>query len=66
MKTQSAFLRKGYCSPHKLGEDSFAVVEKWDSMDALKAHARSPHMADYAAKVKDMTATRAVHVLSDA
>ena len=50
----------------KLGEDSFAVIEKWQTMDALKAHARSPHMAEYSAKVKDMIASRAVHVLSDA
>ncbi len=50
----------------KLGEDTFAVIEKWETMDALKAHARSPHMAEYGAKVKDMIADRAVHVLTDA
>ncbi len=50
----------------KLGDETFAVIEKWQTMDALKAHARSPHMAEYAGKVKDMIASRAVHVLSDA
>ena len=49
-----------------LGEDSFVVVEKWESLDALRAHARSPHMAAYADAVKDMIAARAVHVLSEA
>ena len=49
-----------------LGEDGFMVVEKWESMDAPRAHARSPHMAAYAEAVKDMIAARAVHVLSDA
>ena len=50
----------------KLGEDTFAVIEKWETMDALKAHGRSPHMAEYGAKVAGMVADRAVHVLSDA
>ena len=35
-------------------------------MDALKAHAAAPHMAAYAAKVKDMIAVRTVHVLTAA
>ena len=48
----------------KLGEDTFVVVEKWESLDALKAHAASSHMAAYAAKTKDMIADRAIHVLS--
>ena len=34
------------------GEDTFVVVEKWASLDHLKAHAAAPHMAAYAAKVK--------------
>ncbi|MEM1199941.1 MAG: antibiotic biosynthesis monooxygenase [Pseudomonadota bacterium] len=42
------------------------VVEKWESLDALKAHAAAPHMAAYAAKVKDKLANRVVHVLSPA
>ncbi len=46
------------------GDDTFVVVEKWESLDALKAHAAAPHMAAYAAKVKDMIASRVVHVLS--
>jgi quinol monooxygenase YgiN len=47
-----------------IGPDSFVVVEKWESLDALKAHAAAPHMAAYAAKVKDMLAGRVIHVLS--
>jgi len=50
----------------KLGPDTFMVVEKWESMDALKAHAAAPHMAAYAAKVKDHIATRTIHILSPA
>ena len=46
------------------GADTFVVVEKWASMDALKAHAAAPHMAAYGAKVKDMLTGRVIHVLS--
>jgi quinol monooxygenase YgiN len=50
----------------KLGEDTFIVIEKWESADALKAHAASPHMAAYGAKTKEMIASRVIHVLSPA
>jgi len=48
----------------KLGPDTFVVVEKWESIEALKAHAAAPHMAAYAAKTKEMIASRVIHVLS--
>ena len=48
------------------GGDTFAVVEKWASIDALKAHAASPHMKAYAAKTRDLLADRRIHVLSPA
>ena len=48
----------------KIGPDSFVVIEKWRDTAALKAHAAAPHMAAYAAKVKDMLAGRVIHVLS--
>jgi len=48
----------------RFGEDTFVVVEKWQSLDALKAHAAAPHMAAYAARTKDMIANRVIHVLS--
>jgi quinol monooxygenase YgiN len=48
------------------GPDTFLVVEKWESMDALKAHAAAPHMAAYAAKNKDLVANRVIHILSPA
>ena len=53
-------------SPAKFGDDTFVVVERWETAGALKAHAASPHMAAYAAKVKDMIATRVIHVLTPA
>jgi quinol monooxygenase YgiN len=42
------------------------VIEKWASMDALKAHAASAHMAAYAAKTREHVAGRVVHVLQSA
>jgi quinol monooxygenase YgiN len=50
----------------RYGPDTFVVVEKWESMDALKAHAAAPHMAAYGAKTKDLVASRAIHILSPA
>ena len=50
----------------KIGEDSFAVIEKWESLDALMAHAVSDHMKAYGAKTKDMIANRSIHILSPA
>ncbi|HEY8566577.1 MAG TPA: putative quinol monooxygenase [Beijerinckiaceae bacterium] len=48
----------------ELGPDTFVVVERWASTQALKAHAQAPHMADYAAKTRGMIASRVIHVLS--
>ena len=50
----------------KFGADTFVFVEKWRDPAALKAHAGAPHMAAYAAKVKDLIATRVIHVMSPA
>ncbi len=47
-----------------LGPDAFAVVEKWESADALRAHAAAPHMAAYGARARDMIASRVIHVLT--
>ena len=50
----------------KCGADTFLVVEKWESMDALKAHAAAPHMAAYGAKTKEFIASRIIHILQPA
>jgi quinol monooxygenase YgiN len=50
----------------KVGPETFLVIEKWESMEALKAHAAAPHMAAYAGKVKDMIASRVIHILQPA
>lgn len=50
----------------KLGDDTFFVIEKWESLDHLMAHATSDHMKSYAAKTKVLIASRKIHVLSPA
>jgi len=50
----------------KFGPDTFLAIEKWESIDALKAHAAAPHMAAYAAKTKELIASRVIHILSPA
>lgn len=47
----------------KFGPDTFVVIEKWESLDALRAHGRSPHMAAYAAKTRELLASRTIHIL---
>ena len=50
----------------KAGPDTLFVIEKWSDANALRAHAAAPHMAAYAAKVKDLIASRVIHVLEAA
>lgn len=49
-----------------LGEDTFMVIEKWASAEALHAHAAAPHMVAYGARTKDLLASRVIHVLAAA
>ena len=48
----------------KLGNDTFLVIEKWESLERLMAHAASEHMKAYAAATKSLIANRIIHVLS--
>ena len=50
----------------EFGDNTFVVVEKWESGAALQAHIKTPHMAEYASKVRNMLAGRDIHVLSPA
>jgi quinol monooxygenase YgiN len=48
----------------KFGPDTFAVLETWESAEALGDHAAAPHMKTYGQRAKDLIASRAVYVLS--
>ena len=59
-------LEGGPSSMTALGPDSFVVIEKWQDAAALAAHAAAPHMAAYGSRVRDMLASRVIHVLAPA
>jgi quinol monooxygenase YgiN len=42
------------------------IVEKWNSLDALRAHLAAPHMAAYREKVKDLVVGVDLKVLQNA
>ncbi len=50
----------------KLGDDTFVMVEKWESAEALMAHGRAPHMVANGKATREMIASRVIHVLSPA
>ena len=52
---------EGFKTP--LGPDTYAVVEKWASADALRKHADAPHMKQYSERADAMIAKRVLHVL---
>ena len=49
-----------------LDENIVTIVEKWESLDALKAHLASPHMNAYREKVKGIVAGMELKVLEQA
>jgi quinol monooxygenase YgiN len=48
------------------GEDSYIVIEKWASVEALDAHAATGHMHAFGEKARELIATRVLHVMRDA
>lgn len=49
-----------------LGTDTFVVSEKWETMEALYAHAASPHVTSYLSKTKSYIASKVIHILTAA
>lgn len=49
-----------------IGPDSYVVIEKWASVEALDAHAATNHMREYGEKARDLIAGRVLHVMRDA
>jgi len=44
-------------------EDVVTIVEAWESLDALHAHLKAPHMTAYREQVKEMVAGVTLQVL---
>ncbi len=53
----------GLLSQGKISDDVVTLVEAWSSLDALQAHLKAPHMAEYREKVKDMVVNVTIQVL---
>ena len=47
-------------------ENVVTVVEKWESVDALKAHLTAPHMAEYRTTVQDLVLGMTLQILEPA
>jgi quinol monooxygenase YgiN len=47
-------------------ENVVTVVERWESLDALRAHLAAPHMQEYRGRVKDLVAGIQLQVLQPA
>ena len=46
-----------------LGDDTVLIIEKWDSIDHLKAHLVAPHMTDYRVRIKPFVKSVRLQVL---
>lgn len=52
-------------APQRFGERTLWMLEKWDSIEALKAHLATPHMKAFGPTVRDMRTSGTFHVLSE-
>ncbi|MEX0937171.1 MAG: putative quinol monooxygenase [Pirellulales bacterium] len=48
----------------EVSEDSVTVVERWESLDALKAHLAAPHMTQFRSKVADLVRHTTLRILT--
>ena len=49
--------------PQVLDENVVTIIEKWESLEALRAHLTAPHMLTYREKVKDFVENVSLKVL---
>ena len=50
----------------RLEPDTVVIIERWESLDALRNHLASPHMLAYREKVKDLVSSVTLKVLQEA
>ncbi|MFO1044659.1 MAG: putative quinol monooxygenase [Planctomycetaceae bacterium] len=46
-----------------IGETAVLIIEKWESVDHLKAHLVAPHMTDYRVRIKPFVQSVRLQVL---
>lgn len=52
--------------PQSLDENVVTIIEKWESLEALRDHLNAPHMLSYREKVKDIVEDVSLKVLQEA
>ena len=52
--------------PQELNNNVVTIIEKWDSLEDLKAHLSAPHMLAYKEKTKNLVDKMSVKVLGEA
>ena len=52
--------------PQVLDDNVVTIIEKWESLEALRAHLTAPHMLSYREKVKDIVENVSLKVLQAA
>jgi quinol monooxygenase YgiN len=53
-------------SQHRMGPDRVTIIEKWDSVAALRAHDTAPHMVAYRGRVKGYVTGKEIRILKPA
>jgi quinol monooxygenase YgiN len=53
----------GFAAQNPLRENTVVIVEKWDSLAALKAHLDAPHMHEYRGRVKEIVKSVTLQIL---
>jgi len=53
-------------SAQNMDENRVTVIEKWESLEALDAHLKTPHMLAYRKRVEDMVTGVSLRVLKNA
>ncbi|MBY0527070.1 MAG: antibiotic biosynthesis monooxygenase [Gemmataceae bacterium] len=59
-------LATGLAAQVLLRDNVVTIVEKWQSLDALRAHLQAPHMTEYRTRVKDIVRKVTLQVLQPA
>lgn len=49
-----------------LRENVVVIIEKWESLAALKAHMQAPHMIEYRGRIKDLVESVTLQILEPA
>jgi quinol monooxygenase YgiN len=52
--------------PQELNENVVTIIEKWDSIEDLQTHLKTPHMLAYRENVKDLVDNLSFKILGEA